>query len=242
MTQQKPTTPATPGPTAADASEPTGVGTPARSATADDSAWDRRRREILEAAAEVFFQRGFDRGTTKEVAARVGLTQPAIYHYVGSKQDLIIEIARQVDRDFTVMQAEALASSSDPVEQLRNVVYAFARALARNRMSFAVYWKEYRAIPPEVAKSVAADHRTFIDQVSQLVVQAQERGALPADQPTDIVTQGILGMLSWMYWWYRPDGPYSPDDIARGFLALIGLRDPAVVSPLRPGRLEASGS
>jgi AcrR family transcriptional regulator len=202
-----------------------------RPAEADDSEWDKRRREILEAAAEVFFHRGFDRGTTKEVAARVGLTQPAIYHYVGSKQDLIVEIARQVDRDFSDAIAEALASSSDPVEQLRSVVYAFAHALTRNRLSFAVYWKEYRAIPPEVAKSVAADQRVFIEQVSRLVAKAQERGVLPAEQPTEIITQGILGMLSWMYWWYRPEGPSTPDDIARGFLALIGMSNPAPGAP-----------
>jgi AcrR family transcriptional regulator len=151
--------------------------------------------------------------------------------YVGSKQDLKIEIARQVDADFSVATAEALASDPDPVQQLRNVVYAFTRALTRNRLSFAIYWKEYRAIPPDVAKSVAAHQRTFIEQVSDLVAKAQERGALPAEQPTEIITQGILGMLSWMYWWYRPEGPYTPDDIARGFLALIGLRDPAGVSP-----------
>ncbi|MCW2693886.1 MAG: transcriptional regulator, TetR family [Mycobacterium sp.] len=191
----------------------------------DDSEWEKRRREILEAAAEVFFQRGFDRGTTKEVAARVGLTQPAIYHYVGSKQDLMIEIARQVDADFSAAIAEALASGTDPVTQLRGVVYSFMRALSRNRRSFAVYWKEYRAIPPEVARSVTAHQRTFIEQVSRLVTQVQELGVLPADQPTEIVTQGILGMLSWTYWWYRPDGPSTPDDIARGFLALIGLSE-----------------
>jgi TetR/AcrR family transcriptional regulator, cholesterol catabolism regulator len=191
--------------------------------TEGGSEWGRRRREILDAAAEVFFLRGFDRGTTKEVAARVGLTQPAIYHYVGSKQDLIVEIARQVDGDFSTAIDSALAASSDPVEQLRSVVYAFTDALSRNRLSFALYWKEYRAIPPDVAKSVAAHQRNFIGQVSDLVAKAQKRGALPAAQPTEIVTQGILGMLSWVYWWYRPDGPYRPDDIARGFLALIGL-------------------
>lgn len=193
--------------------------------SADDSDWDRRRRAILEAAAEVFFHRGFDRGTTKEVAARVGLTQPAIYHYVGSKHDLLIEIVRQVDRDFVAMTAEAFASSDNPVEQLCSVVHAFARALARNQHSFAVYWKEFRAIPSEVAGSVAADQRSFVDQISHLVERVQATGALPADQPTEIVTQGILGMLSWMYWWFKPDGPHSPDDIARGFLAMIGLSE-----------------
>lgn len=198
-----------------------------RAAGDPDSEWDRRRREILEAAAEVFFHKGFDRGTTKEVAARVGLTQPAIYHYVGSKQDLIIEIARQVDNEFSEAMSRALSTSSDPVEQLRSVVYAFTDALSRNRLSFALYWKEYRAIPPDVAKSVSAHHRTFIKQFSELVVKSQERGALPADQPTEIITQGLLGMLSWTYWWYRPDGPFSPADVARGFLSLVGLREPS---------------
>jgi hypothetical protein len=74
---------------------------------------------------------------------------------------------------------------------------------------------------------LAEHQRTFIEQVSELVAKAQERGALPADQPTQIITQGILGMLSWMYWFYRPDGPFNPDEIARGFLSLIGLPDPA---------------
>ncbi|MHA6797433.1 TetR/AcrR family transcriptional regulator (plasmid) [Pseudonocardia bannensis] len=189
----------------------------------DDDGWDRRRREILEAAAQVFFLRGFERGTTKEIAALVGLTQSAIYHYVGSKHDLLVEIARQVDRDFSASTAAAFRASDDPVEQLRSVIYAFTAALARNRYSYAVYWKEYRTFPPEVARAVAADQRTFVEQTTQLVERAQAAGALPADQPTEIITNGLLGMLAWMYWWYQPDGPHTPDSIARGFIALIGL-------------------
>jgi AcrR family transcriptional regulator len=187
--------------------------------------WDRRRREVLEAAAQVFYLRGFERGTTREIAALVGLTQPAIYHYVGSKHDLLVEIARQVDRDFAASTAAAFRASTDPVEQLRSVIFAFTAALARNRYSYAVYWKEYRTFPPEVARAVAADTRTFIEQLTQLVERVQAVGALPADQPTEIVTNGLLGMLSWMYWWYQPDGPHTPDGIARAFIALIGLPD-----------------
>ena len=190
-----------------------------------DSAWERQRRDILDAAAEVFFHKGYDRGTTKEIAARVGLSQPAIYHYVGGKEELLVEIARQVDSDFTAGMVQALARSSDPVEQLRNLIYAFTDALARNQLSFALYWKEYRAIPASAAKSVSAHHRAFVEKFTELVAEAQKLGALPADHPTDIIAQGILGMLSWMYWWYRPESPSTPDDIARGFLALLGLQE-----------------
>lgn len=190
---------------------------------ADDGDWDRRRREILEAAAQVFFRHGFERGTTKEIAALVGLTQSGIYHYVGSKHDLLVEIARQVDRDFSASTTAAFNASTDPVAQLRDVIYAFTAVLARNRYSYAVYWKEYRTFPAEVARAVAADQRTFIEQATQLVRRAQDAGALPDDQPTEIVTNGLLGMLAWMYMWFEPDGPHTPDSIARAFIAMIGL-------------------
>ncbi|MDT7704672.1 MAG: hypothetical protein QOG20_279 [Pseudonocardiales bacterium] len=205
---------------------------------ADDGDWDRRRREILEAAAKVFFRHGFERGTTKEIAALAGLTQSGIYHYVGSKHDLLVEIARQVDRDFSASTAAAFRASADPVAQLRDVIYAFTAVLARNRYSYAVYWKEYRTFPAEVARAVAADQRTFIEQTTQLVERAQEAGALPADQPTEIITNGLLGMLAWMYMWFEPDGPHTPDSIGRAFIALIGLPaappSPALEPPVRP--------
>lgn len=46
----------------------------------------RRRREILEAAAQVFAQRGFARADVAEIAQRIGLTKASIYHYFESKE------------------------------------------------------------------------------------------------------------------------------------------------------------
>jgi AcrR family transcriptional regulator len=200
---------------------------PTSAGSEQESDWDRKRRAILDGAAEVFFERGFDRGTTKEIAERVGLSQPSIYHYVGAKQDLLAEIARQVDRDFTEALERGLADVADPAAQLRNVIAAFTEAIAKNTTTWAVYWQEQRSIPSDVANAVYESQVRYIRRVDEVVGRCQEAGVLPAQHPTHVLTEAILGMLSWTYRWYKPDGRYGPQELAGAFSDLLRLSLPA---------------
>jgi AcrR family transcriptional regulator len=184
--------------------------------------WERKRREILAVAADVFFTHGFQKGTTKEIAERVGLSQSTLYHYVGSKDDLMGEIAEQVDRDFTQALDEAEALGGPPRERLDRVIDAFVGALMLNQRTFGVYWKEFRSIPAELAKKIAADEQSFARRVEAVVGEVQAAGQLPADHPTRLISQGILGMMSWTHWWYRSD-EFTAEQVAAAYKALIGL-------------------
>lgn len=184
--------------------------------------WERKRRKILDVAADVFFIRGFQGGTTKEIAERAGLSQPTIYYYVGSKEDLMAEIALQVDRDFTKALDEALAQPGDLTVQLGRIIDSFVASLVLNQRTFAVYWKEYRAIPADLAKEISSDERDYVRRVEAVVAAAQHAGILPAQRPTRVVTEGLLGMLSWTHWWYKPD-EFSADEVAQTFKAMLGL-------------------
>jgi TetR/AcrR family transcriptional regulator, cholesterol catabolism regulator len=184
--------------------------------------WTSRRREILKAAAEVFFVQGFERGTTKEIAHKVGMSQPNLYHYVGSKQDLMNEIALQVAQDFIDALNASLKSTADPAEQLNRLIDGFVATLLEDQRIFAVYWKEYRALPKDVAHKVLAEERRYIARVEEVVTRAQKEGVLPSDRPAHLVSEGILGMMSWTYWWYHP-GQYTAAEISGCYRAMLGL-------------------
>jgi AcrR family transcriptional regulator len=190
---------------------------------ASEDPWETKRRAIISGAAEVFFERGFSRGTTKEIAEKVGLTQPAIYHYVGSKDDLLSEIARQVDRDFSAALESAVRSSDDPVKQLRAIIRSFVDMMTLNSKTYGVYWTEQTAIRPDVKAETDRDQREYVHQVERVVAKVQAVGALPRDRPTHVVAEAIIGMLSWLYWWYKPGGRYPPEEIAAAFCELIGI-------------------
>lgn len=194
----------------------------------DGSEFSAKRRAILDTAAEVFSRRGFQGGTTKEIAEAVGLSQPSIYHYVGSKDDLIREIALQCDRDMTAALERGISRSDDPRDQLRGVITEFTAAVVLNRKTFAVFWKEQHALPVSVRAQTDADERWFVQRIIQLVGKVQEQGLLAPAQPAAVVAESILGMVSWLYHWYRPEGPLDASGLAASFLDLLGL--PAAAS------------
>jgi AcrR family transcriptional regulator len=192
--------------------------------SADLTDHELKRRAILEGAAEVFARRGFSAGTTKEIAAEVGLSQPAIYHYVGSKSDLLREIALQVDRDLFAALETGMARSTRPADQLRGIIEDYTSAVVRDRRGFAVFWQERHALPQDVQDRIREDQRHFIDRISKLVGRLQRAGVLPAGPPS-IMARAVLSMPTWMHQWYVPEGQLTAAEIADLFCRLIGIAD-----------------
>ena len=56
-----------------------------------------RRRDILDAAVEIFGSKGFTGGTLQDIADQVGMTHAGILHHFGSKDQLLIEVLQHRD-------------------------------------------------------------------------------------------------------------------------------------------------
>jgi AcrR family transcriptional regulator len=194
----------------------------AHTAVEGESAWEDKRRRILDGAAAVFSSRGYSKGTTREIAAQLDLSQPSIYHYVGSKADLLREIALQVDRDMTTALRDGLAAGSDPVTQLRAIITRFTHAVIANHLTFAVYRSEQRWLEPTVAEEVQLHEREFVATVRGVVEKVQALGQLP-DAPSSVLTFAILNMVSESHRWYHQDGSLDPASIADAYCKLIRL-------------------
>lgn len=187
------------------------------------SEWEQRRRAIVQAAADVFFELGFEKGTTKEIANRVGLSQPSVYHYVGSKTALMNEIARQVDADLTAALDRSVATGGGPLQQLRLLVVNFTETILECQSVYASYWQEQRSIEPEVASEVLQHEADFIKRVTDLVMAAQLKEGWQSHIPTSILARSVVGMVWSSYRWYQPGGPLTPGEIGSQFAELLGL-------------------
>jgi AcrR family transcriptional regulator len=177
-------------------------------------------------AADIFYAKGFTAGTTREIASRVGLTQPTLYYYVGRKEDLLHEIALRVDAEMSDALERGLAASDEPREQLSAVLTEFTEAVIRNQKLFAVYYKEQHLLAPGVRKQIADHERVFVRRTAAVVRALQRDGTLPADTSATVVTEAMIGMASWTYHWYRPEGRVGARQIAGTFLQLLHLSAP----------------
>lgn len=185
--------------------------------------FEETKRLIVSSAARVFSRRGYSSGTTKEIASELQMSQPAVYHYIGSKALLLDEIALLVASDFQKSLAIALEESDNPDIRLRNVVRRFTEALLRNQYECLVFWRERHSFSEHLRLNIAEQERQFMKTVSGIVFDLQEKNILNSKVSSEVLAQAIIGMPAWSYQWYRHDRHPDAHELADVYCDLVGL-------------------
>ena len=180
--------------------------------------------QILERAAALFAERGVSGTSLQEVADALEISRTALYHYIGSKEELLALLVTGITGE-TATSLEKLARDPDlePVEKLRAAVRDMATRIARNPARFRLLiMSEGTLVEPLASEHHDARRRT-LDALRDIVRQASQAGAL---RPVDhgVAAFALLGMCNWIAWWHRPDRPdaQTPEAIA-DTLAAIAL-------------------
>jgi TetR/AcrR family transcriptional regulator, cholesterol catabolism regulator len=192
-----------------------------------------RQQEVYGAALRLFREKGYHATSMQDIAAAVGLYKGSLYHYIGSKEELLVEVFER-GMGTLLREVERIAAESGvpPATQLRRVIRAHVGAVAENLDALTVYFHEWRSLAGESMDNVLAQR----DRYAALVAQIVERGVHAGEfQTPDIrmATLGVLGMCNWLCQWYQPDGRLTAAEIAEHFadLALSGLCTPARSAP-----------
>jgi AcrR family transcriptional regulator len=191
-----------------------------------------RGEEVYEAALRLFREKGYHATSMQDIAAVVGLYKGSLYHYIGGKEDLLVQV---FERAMGALLDEVEAIASDvalgPTAQLRAIILAHVQAVATNLDALTVYLHEWRALGGESLARVRAQRERYVELVNAVV----ERGFVLGEfrvQDARVATLGLLGMCNWLCQWYRPGGRLSASEIGERFadLVLDGVRATATTS------------
>src|ERR1700677_375015 len=197
-----------------------------RRAALDDAkaAYLARREEIVEVAAHVFSDRGFEAATLRDVAAAMGTDRALLYYYFGSKEELLQEIVRQaLGRDIATAQAvkRSRASTKDKIAAL---IEAMVKGYDANYPHMHVYIEDLGRISrqdSEWSTDVIARTREYESIVHSILTKGQRDGTLRKDLPVELSALALFGMVNWMHRWYRPNIKWSPEEVAKTFTAIF---------------------
>lgn len=178
------------------------------------------RQDILEAAAQVFRQKGFHGASMQDIAKAVNLQKPSLYHHVSSKQEILLAL---LDRALEMLLERISAISNQdipPDKKFREMVRAYLQILAENTDLSAVLLFEHRSLE----RKQHARHVPNRDKFEALWRGVLEEGVAAklfvSDDPA-LTTRAILGILNWTITWYRPDGALEIDEIADYYSNLL---------------------
>jgi AcrR family transcriptional regulator len=178
------------------------------------------REDILEAAAQVFRQKGYHGASMEDIARAVNLQKPSLYHHVSSKQDILLALLNRA-LELLLERISVISMQELPADQkLQEMVRSYLRILAENMDLSAVLLFEHRSLE----RKQHARHVPNRDKFEALWRGVLEEGVAAklfvCDDPA-LTTRAILGILNWTITWYRPDGPLQIDEIADRYSHLV---------------------
>ncbi|HEX2314259.1 MAG TPA: TetR/AcrR family transcriptional regulator [Thermomonospora sp.] len=185
-------------------------------------------RRILAAAVRLFAERGFDGTSVQEIVDRAQVTKGGLYHYFGSKQDLLYEIYHALIGRQLADLDRILAAGLDPAATVRAVIGALVESTAEHIDEAQVFAREMYKLDEEHRAAVRADRRRYHTAFRDLIEQGQRDGVFAPVAPAETVTLIVFGMINEMPRWYRAEGPKPAarfaDEVADFVLAALRPR------------------
>jgi AcrR family transcriptional regulator len=182
--------------------------------------FDSKRHHLLDVAARVFAEVGYDKASMRRVAAEAEVSLAGIYHYVASKEELLYWIQYETFDSLHRGLMESVESLADPRERLAAAVRNHIRHFGENMHELKVCARELETLEGEAYDAVHARRRSYFEAVHELVKDVQREQGAPVG--SWLATANLFGMLNWFYQWYDAGrSRVSLDDLAKQQTALF---------------------
>ncbi len=205
-----------------------------------DAAEQRRqdkRRQILEAAVDVFAEKGFHKSRVSDVARAADVADGTIYLYFKGKDDILISIFEETMQEMTEGVTAALAGIADPLDRLRAFAEFHMGNVETHRNVAKVLQVELRLSNTFMKEYKPTRLQSYMDIIGGLIEEGKQAGVVRSDANPTILRRAFFGALDEiaMQWVLTPNARYGLKESAQQIADLFvrGLRADAANEPTR---------
>ncbi len=175
----------------------------------------RREREVVDAAAKVFHERGYADASVQDVADELGILKGSLYYYIRTKEDLLFWLLEEVHEDVERILHEVKADENvDPLERIGLYVEKQVDYNLANLTKISVYYHDVDQLGPERSRDIMRRRKPHEDFITEMIREAQRRGDLDAAADARVLSNCVFAVIIWTYRWFKPRGRLRREDIA----------------------------
>lgn len=178
------------------------------------------REDILEAAAQVFRQKGFHGASMADIAEAVNLQKASLYHHVSSKQEILLSILDRALELLLERISAITAQTISPDQKLKQMVREYMKILVENQDLAAVLLFEHRSLERKQHARHVPNRDRFEQLWKDVLAEGVKSGIFHCEDPA-LATRALLGIMNWTMTWYNPDGPLNTEQVADQYSSLI---------------------
>jgi AcrR family transcriptional regulator len=185
------------------------------------SRYDHRRKLVIDASARVFASKGFHATSIQDLVEASGLKAGGLYHYIGSKDDLLVGICDELMEPLLAAGREVAAADGSARDQLREFMHAWVEHVEHKREYMLVFQQERHVLAHgRQWQHVRRQRKEFEGLLAGIFARGERDGEFQfADR--EMALRALLGMVNQLPQWFRPGGRLSAAQIADGYMELI---------------------
>lgn len=175
--------------------------------------YDEKKHLILREAAQLFGGRGFESTTMNDVAEACGTSKSHLYHYFGSKEDLLFAIISEHIESLADELTEAVSHAGSPRQRFEYLVQRFVEQASASRNEHLVLMHALKFLAEAQRQHVRQLQTQLLDLLVDTLgeINPPLLHSLAAAKSYALM---VFGTMIWSFSWYRPEGEICPQELA----------------------------
>ena len=174
-----------------------------------------KREAVLQTAAQLFLEKSYSRTSMNDVAERLQITKPALYHYFQNKEQLLLECYRLGSALIEDILNDIATHCGTGLEKVEAFIYSYANVMTVN-YGRCVMRMDEGDLSDEAFGEVRNYKRKIDRRLRMFLQEGMADGSITPCDPK-IAAFSIAGALNWICIWYEPEGPLPAEEIAKQF-------------------------
>jgi len=179
-----------------------------------------RRRQLLDAALEVFVSQGYHAAAMDDIAERAGVSKPVLYQHFPGKLDLYLALLDQSVDELVATVRDALESTTDNKQRVAATFTAYFEYVAGEGQAFRLVFESDLSNEAAVRERLERGQQECAQMISQMV----EQDAGLDDDEADLLSVAMVGLaqVTARYWLTTRD--HIPRETAEQLVARLAWR------------------
>jgi TetR/AcrR family transcriptional regulator, cholesterol catabolism regulator len=166
-----------------------------------DSRYDRQLAKILEHVTAIFYEKGYERASIRDLSRASGMSLAGLYYYFESKEKLLYVIQKDLFVSVMELIRERLKGEGDPEKRLRIFILGHLEYFLANPKSMKVLSHEDDVLTGEMGKEITGIKRQYYHCCADLVDALKAAKGLEFNSRVAVLS--LFGMMNWIYTWYN---------------------------------------
>jgi TetR/AcrR family transcriptional regulator, cholesterol catabolism regulator len=196
------------------------------SAAAPENRFDKRLGKILTHATDVFYEKGYEGASMRDLSRSSGMSLAGLYHYFESKEKLLHLIQKHTFTTIIELVEKELEAVSDPEQRIRIFILNHLQYFLANRKAMKVLSHEDDVLKNSLGSEIAALKREYYRICLSLLDDFKRERKLEFSSRMAVLS--LFGMMNWIYTWHNPRVDADARQLAQemGDIFLRGISAP----------------